>query len=747
MGERLRVLLVEDSEDDALLLARELRRGGYDPELERVYTAPAMGDALDRGGWDIVISDHSMPAFSSSMALELLHSRGFGDMPFIIVSGKIGEDAAVSAMRSGAHDYFMKDNLARLNTAIERELREAENRRERRRGREELRRSEERYRTFIAQSTEGIWRAEIEVPMDTGLSEEEQFEHLYAHLVFAECNDAMARMYGFEHAAEMVGLRLGDLIPPDIPENIEFLREAMRGGYKVVDSESREFDRWGETKYFLNNFVGFVEGGRLVRVWGTQRDITERKIAEKALREAEEKYRGIFENSVEGIYQTTVAGEILTANPAMARILGYDSPEELTGVVKDAARQLYVEPEQREALASRFGESGLIAGYEVEMLRKDGGKVWVSVSGRTVRDADGVIVGYEGTIEDVSARKEAEDALKQSEALYRSVVENAAENIFVADALTKQILEANDALGRSLGYTADELRRMTLYDLVAHDREEIDANLGRILEDGGLRVGERFYRRKDGALATVEVAASLIHYGGRAAVCVVAHDVTERRRAEQALGEIREAERRRISRDLHDDVLQDLTYALQSMQLERKIHGERRGEEGKQIDALRRAVGGLRDAIYDLRLESVQEQTLDRSIESLVELNRQMAPEREIEFSVAEDFPKDLWGVGAAEVSRVAQEALVNVRRHSGSGRAWVSLAAEDGEMVLEVSDDGGGFEQGSLSGVGMSSMRERAESLGGRLEVESSEGGGTRVALKVALPSLRRESSKHTGV
>jgi PAS domain S-box-containing protein len=738
LDDRLRILLVEDSEDDALLLARELKRGGYEPDLERVYTAPAMEEALDRGGWDIVISDHSMPAFSSSMALDLLRRKGYVDMPFIIVSGKIGEDAAVSAMRAGAHDYFMKDNLARLNTAIERELREAENRRERRRAREELRRSEERYRTFIAQSTEGIWRAEIEVPLDTSLPGEEQLAHLYEHLFFAECNDAMARMYGFERAEEMVGLRLENLIPPDVPENIEFLRRAMSNGYAITDSESQETDRWGRTKYFLNNFVGFLEDGFLVRVWGTQRDITERKTAEKALRRAEEKYRGIFENAVEGIYQSTVDGRLLTANPAMARILGYDSAEELTSLVGDVSRQLYADPEQRRALVGLLREQGSVTGYEVEMCRKGGGRVWVSVSGRVVRAADGDIVGYEGTIEDVSARKEAEEALRQSEALYRSVVENAAENIFVVDAETKSILEANEALGRSLGYSAEELRGMTLYDLVAHENSEIDANIERILSDGRYRIGERFYRRRDGSLATVEVGASMIPYRGRDALCVVAHDVTERKRAEKALGEIREAERRRISRDLHDGVLQDLTYTLQSMQLERKIYGERRVEEGKQIEAIRRAVGGLRDAIYDLRLESVQQQTLARSIESLVEFNRQLVPEREVSFSVSEDFPRDLWGSAAAEVSRVAQEALVNVRRHSGANKAAVSLSVEGDDLILEVSDDGKGFEESSLSGVGLSSMRERAEAIGGRMEIESGVGEGTRVTLRVSVASLR---------
>jgi DNA-binding NtrC family response regulator len=109
MGAPLRVLLVEDSENDALLLLRELKRGGYEPLSRRVDTAGEMEEALEEQAWDLVISDHSMPAFSSLAALDLLRGKGFVDLPFIIVSGRIGEDAAVSAMKAGAHDYIMKD--------------------------------------------------------------------------------------------------------------------------------------------------------------------------------------------------------------------------------------------------------------------------------------------------------------------------------------------------------------------------------------------------------------------------------------------------------------------------------------------------------------------------------------------------------------------------------------------------------------------------------------------------------------
>jgi signal transduction histidine kinase/FixJ family two-component response regulator len=139
MGTPLRVLIVEDSENDALLLLRELRHGGYDPTFERVDTATAMSAALAKQTWDIVLADYAMPHFSAPAALTLLQDSGL-DLPFIIVSGAIGEDTAVAAMKAGAHDYIMKGKLARLNPAIERELREAVVRRERKRAEEALRR-------------------------------------------------------------------------------------------------------------------------------------------------------------------------------------------------------------------------------------------------------------------------------------------------------------------------------------------------------------------------------------------------------------------------------------------------------------------------------------------------------------------------------------------------------------------------------------------------------------------------------
>jgi PAS domain-containing protein len=134
----LSVLIVEHSEDDTRLLLRELQRGGFEPTHERVETAGALRAALAQQAWDVVISDYTMPSFTGLRALEIVQGSGL-DLPFITVSGTVGEEVAVGAMKTGTHDYILKGNLPRLVPAIKRELREAESRRKRKLAEEEIR--------------------------------------------------------------------------------------------------------------------------------------------------------------------------------------------------------------------------------------------------------------------------------------------------------------------------------------------------------------------------------------------------------------------------------------------------------------------------------------------------------------------------------------------------------------------------------------------------------------------------------
>ena len=140
---RLRVLIAEDSEDDMLIVLHALRKAGYEPLCERVWTAPGMQAALQKQAWDVVISDYEMPGFGGFEALELLKASG-QDLPFILVSAVVSEETAVAAMKAGAHDFIMKRKLARLAPAIERELREAQTRAARKAAEAALRHSEDR---------------------------------------------------------------------------------------------------------------------------------------------------------------------------------------------------------------------------------------------------------------------------------------------------------------------------------------------------------------------------------------------------------------------------------------------------------------------------------------------------------------------------------------------------------------------------------------------------------------------------
>jgi PAS domain S-box-containing protein len=158
---------------------------------------------------------------------------------------------------------------------------------ERKRSEEALRASEERYRAFLAHSSEGIWRFDIQPPLAPTRPEEEQIDHCLQCGTLAECNDALARMYGFSRADELRGSRVSRFLDASDPRNREFLRAFVRSGYRLADAESHEVDRHGNPKYFVNTLTGILENGFLVGAWGMQRDVTERKLLEEQYRQAQ----------------------------------------------------------------------------------------------------------------------------------------------------------------------------------------------------------------------------------------------------------------------------------------------------------------------------------------------------------------------------------------------------------------------------------------------------------------------------
>ncbi|MET0650319.1 MAG: ATP-binding protein [Pyrinomonadaceae bacterium] len=269
-----------------------------------------------------------------------------------------------------------------------------------------LRESEERYRAFIANSSEGIWRFEFERPVPTDLPEDEQVELFYRDGYLAECNDSAARMYGFDRGEEMVGGRVGDFLVREDPANVEYLRAFIRSGYRLTDAESVEIDREGRRRHFLNNLVGAVEGGRLLRAWGTQRDATAMREAEEELRRGDERYRSLLENANDIVYSHDLQGKYFTINRAGAELTGY-TREEILGGLNIAQ---VVAPEHLE-LARRMTEQKLRdpsrpTVYEVDIIARDGRRLTLEVSTR-IAYRDGQPVAVEGIARDVTERARA----------------------------------------------------------------------------------------------------------------------------------------------------------------------------------------------------------------------------------------------------------------------------------------------------------------------------------------------------
>src|SRR5215203_5666752 len=472
-------------------------------------------------------------------------------------------------------------------------------------------------------------------------------------------------------------------------------------------------------------------------------DLTERKQAEEALIMSEERYRTLVEQLPAVTYMQEIENATLVyVSPQIESVLGY-SPEEY--LANPDLRSQTIHPEDRGWVLQEdmhTDETGEPYSVEYRRISYDGRVVWVRDDAMLVRDSEGRPLFWQGILMDVTERKHQEEALRQSEELYRTVVEQAEENIFLVDAKSRRVLDANDALLRSLGYTHDELKEMTLYDIVAHDQESVDLNIGRIMVEGHRSLGERQYRRKDGSLADVEVNVSAVPYNGEKAMCVVAHDVTERKRTERMLEEIREAERNRLARELHDSTLQDIVYALQEVQVMQVVSGDDLNPALEATaEALKRSVEGLRGAIFELRLKETLDRSVVSSLENLVDLNRRMARGRyEVELVVEDDFPARLPDKAGQELTRLVQEALTNVRRHAEAGHVRVELGLDGALAFVEVSDDGRGFDPRSAgTGIGRQSMGQRARELGGELDVQSSPGEGAKIRFSVPISRLTR--------
>ena len=285
---------------------------------------------------------------------------------------------------------------------------------------------------------------------------------------------------------------------------------------------------WRHMEAILNNLLNDRDVGGIVL---NSRDITERKEAEEALRQSEERYRAVIEQTIEGIYLGAAdTKRVLESNAAFQEMLGYTAGE-LRGmpIYKFVAH----DHENIDSVFQRVLDKGLHFIGERKYRRKNGSIVDVETSASVISYDNREVLCT--VVRDITERKRAEEALKESEERYRALMEQSVEAIYIYDAYTKRILESNAAVRKLMGFSEEELLGMRIYDFIDHDKEDIDRHVRRSLREKRRHIGERRYRRKDGSVIIVDTSASVISYDGRTALCAVSRDITERKEAEEAV--------------------------------------------------------------------------------------------------------------------------------------------------------------------------------------------------------------------
>jgi diguanylate cyclase (GGDEF)-like protein/PAS domain S-box-containing protein len=378
-----------------------------------------------------------------------------------------------------------------------------------------LRASEERHRLLFERNLAGVYRNTIDGRI-------------------LDCNEALAHMLGYESREELMRCKASDLYIK-AGERDEFIDALRRDGHRTsVEICLRRKD--GRPVWLVES-VHLLSGGdgEPEVLEGTLIDITDRKRAETALRESEMRYRLLIERMREGVAQVDTSEVIQFVNDRFCDMVGY-SREELIG---QSARTLLAYPEDHELMdrQQKMRLRGASDQYEVRVRRKDGSVVWIEIGGAPVTDATGRVIGSIGVHNDVTSRRLAEEALRESEARYRLMAENSTDMIARTDR-RGTILYASDASRRLLGYEPAEVIGRSVYDFIYDDDREEFRYLSRLINESGQTTFAYRVRKRDGALVWFETTSRAVRdaeANGRREVISVSRDVTERKQVEEQI--------------------------------------------------------------------------------------------------------------------------------------------------------------------------------------------------------------------
>lgn len=743
-GQRLRVLLVEDSESDAELLIEALRRGGYDPDWERVQTEDELRRILQRREWDIVFCDFSLPGFDAMGALRTLRETG-SDLPVIVVSGKVSEEFAVEALKTGASDFLLKHNLTRLIPAVKRELREAESRlarrlseAKRRHAEDALRLSEERYRVLFERNPIPMWVYD---------------RRTYR---FLQVNDAAAEHYGYARE-EFWSMTVLDLRPQE--DVLAFLASAVerRNDGPMSREIVRHRKKDGTTIFAELVTQPITYSGVKARI-AQALDITERKRGEEELL----RIKAAVEFAGDTIAVYDGAGRTIYLNRAHVDLFGYTA-EQLNAL--GGPNALFLNRGVAEQVGSKVQSSGAWTG-EALFRTNSGRVVELFLRANSVKNTQGEVTAYIGVGSDLGQMKRAEQTIAEQAAL----LDQAQDAIAVHD-LRGSVTYWNKGAERIYGWAAAEVLGKHVQELVAYEPALYEEAMGRMLREGAWN-GDSRLRTKSGAEVLVASRWTLVRdqFGDPKSVLVIETDITEAKKTEaqflraqrmESIGTLASG----IAHDLNN-VLGPIIMAVDLFKLKMSDPGDldlletveisaRRGADMvKQVLSFARGLDGRR-----LLLEP------GRLLKEVQKIARETFPKSITVKAVAEPGTWNLYG-DPTQLHQVLLNLAVNARDAMPNGgelrltarnvhvdaqfATMVPEACAGDFVVLEVTDDGEGMppeviakifdpffttkDVGKGTGLGLSTTLAIVRAHGGFVTVESTPGQGT--AFKIHLPA-----------
>jgi len=438
----LRVLILEDEPADAELIQRALRRAGISFNARVTKSRREFSSALARFLPQVILADFKLPGFNGMAALDLARARA-PEIPFIFVSGAISEHKAIASLSQGAADYIFKNNLSRLGPAVRRVLAEAETRRQKADAEKSLRESEEKYRTLVAESPDGIFIADLQGN-------------------FISVNPAMCSGLGYNET-ELLAMKIWDIVPERYRSQHEQRLAGLLAG--KARNEAAEYlvrTRDGRERYVAILSAPYTRDRTLAGFMGIARDITEKMEMEVRLRASEEFHRTLIETSPDAIITIDGGGRITFASQRALDLFAVPGGSDVLGAsvldFVDSSDAIRVQDRLVEILSG----SSLPEIREYRLRRHDGGLFWSEVSSAALRDSQGRAIGLLLVCRDVSERRRQQEALRHSEEKFRRIFEEHTAVKLLLDPVSGAIIDANKAAEKFYGWTREELKRMTI---------------------------------------------------------------------------------------------------------------------------------------------------------------------------------------------------------------------------------------------------------------------------------------------